>query len=195
MLSKRMRIQVTRKLIILALVAGCGTAVIGSTLQRLSLSDLILKSTMIVRGTIQPGTSAALRGSLIYTHYQLSVTNAYKGAVGQTIDVAVPGGVLNGMQQPVAGAPMLAPGKDYVIFLWTSKSGLTQVIGLSQGLFNVTTNAQGQVMVSRGAASSTMLDSAGNSVADSDLQMPLVQLVNAIQAALAANSGPGNSGQ
>ncbi len=178
-----------RKLIILALVVGCGTAVIGSTLQRLSLNDMILKSTTIVRGTIQPGTSAALRGSLIYTHYQLSVTTAYKGVAGQTIDVAVPGGVLNGIQQPVAGAPMLAPGKDYVIFLWTSKSGLTQVIGLSQGLFNVTTNAQGQLMVSRGAASATMLDSAGNSVADSDIQMPLAQLANVIQTALAGNSG------
>ncbi len=54
---------------------------------------------------------------------------------------------------------MLVPGQDYVFFLWTSKSGLTQVIGLSQGLFNVTTNAQGQVTVSRGAPSTTMLDS------------------------------------
>jgi hypothetical protein len=191
-----------RRLIILALAASCST-IVGSTLQRLSLNDLIVKSTMIVRGTFQPGTSVALRGSLIYTHYQLSVTTTYKGAPGQTpgqiIDVAVPGGGLNGMQQPVAGAPTLVPGKDYVIFLWTSKTGLTQVIGLSQGLFNVSTNAQGQVMVSRGAATATMLDSAGNSVADSDIQMPLAQLVNAIQAALAGAPGgsvqSGGSGQ
>ena len=178
-----------RKLIILALAAGCSMAIVASTLQRLSLNDMIVKSTMIVRGTIQPGTSAALRGSLIYTHYQLSVTAAFKGTPGQTIDVAVPGGMLNGIQQPVAGAPMLAPGKDYLMFLWTSKSGLTQVIGLSQGLFNVTTNAQGQVMVSRAAASATILDSTGNAVADSDLQMPLAQLASTIQTALAGNSG------
>ena len=67
------------------------------------------------------------------------------------------------MQQPVAGAPTLTAGQDYVFFLWTSKSGLTQVIGLSQGLFNVTTNAQGQVIVSRGAASEPMLNSSGQS--------------------------------
>jgi hypothetical protein len=178
-----------RKLIILAFAAGCLTAIVGSTLQQLSLNDLILKSTMIVRGTIQPGTTAALRGSLIYTHYQLALTTAYKGTPGQTIDVAVPGGVLNGMSQPVAGAPTLTAGKDYLIFLWTSKSGLTQVIGLSQGLFNVTTNAQGAVTISRGATSSPMLNSSGNAVADSDLQMPLAQLASTIQTTLAGGSG------
>ena len=178
-----------RKLIILALAVACWTLVVGSTLQQLSLNDMILKSTTIVRGTLQPGTSAALRGSLIYTHYQLSVTTAYKGTPGQTVDIAVPGGMLNGMQQPVAGAPMLAPGKDYLMFLWTSKSGLTQVIGLSQGLFNVTTNAQGQVTVSRAAASATMLDATGNLVADSNLQMPLAQLAGTIQTTLAGGGG------
>jgi hypothetical protein len=178
-----------RRLILLAVTATCMTSLPGSTLQRLSLNDMIQKSTVIVRGTIQPGTSAALRGPMIYTHYQLSVTTAFKGTPvpppGQFIDVAVPGGSLNGMQQPVAGAPTLAAGQDYVFFLWTSKSGLTQVIGLSQGLFNVTTNSQGQAIVSRGAASATMLDSSGQAVTDSNLQMPLAQLIGKIQSVLA----------
>jgi hypothetical protein len=165
------------------------TSLPGSTLQRLSLNDMILKSSVIVRGTIQPGTSAALRGPIIYTHYQLSVTTAFKGAPGASIDVAVPGGALNGIQQPVAGAPTLTPGQDYVFFLWTSKSGLTQVIGLSQGLFNVTTNSQGQAIVSRGAASATMLDSSGQAIADSNLQMPLAQLIGKIQSVLAGGVG------
>ena len=97
-----------RKLIILAIAAACLPA---STLQRLSLNDMIQKSTLIVRGTIQPGTGPALRGSIIYTHYQLSVTTSFKGGPAQAftaqqlIDVAVPGGVLNGLQQPGAGAP------------------------------------------------------------------------------------------
>ena len=165
------------------------TSLPGSTLQRLSLNDMILKSSVIVRGTIQPGTSAALRGPIIYTHYQLSVTTAFKGAPGASIDLAVPGGALNGIQQPVAGAPTLTPGQDCVFFLWTSKSGLTQVIGLSQGLFNVTTNSQGQAIVSRGAASATMLDSSGQAIADSNLQMPLAQLIGKIQSVLAGGVG------
>jgi hypothetical protein len=171
-----------RKLIIMAVAIASlatlpGSSLSASTLQRLSWN-----------GTIQQGTSSALRGSLIYTHYQLSVTTAYKGTPGQLVDIAVPGGALNGMQQPVSGAPTLIPGQDYVFFLWTSKSGLTQVIGLSQGLFNVTTNAQGQAIVSRGAASEAMLDSSGQSVTDSNLHMPLTQMVSKIQAVLAGGS-------
>jgi hypothetical protein len=177
-----------RRLILLAAAASCLTLP-GSTLLRLGLGDMIQKSTMIVRGTIQPGTSVALRGSIIYTHYQLSVTTAYKGTPGSSVDVAVPGGALNGMQQPVAGAPTLIPGQDSLFFLWTSKTGLTQVIGLSQGLFNVTTNAKGQLMVSRGAATAPMLDSSGQGVTDSNLQMPLAQLIGKIQSVLAAGGG------
>ena len=71
-----------RRLIILAVAAGCLTLAASSTLQQLSLNDMIQKSTMIVRGTIQPGTSAALRGSLIYTHYQLLVTDSVQGSAG-----------------------------------------------------------------------------------------------------------------
>jgi hypothetical protein len=176
-----------RKLIILAAAAvGCLPA---STLQRLSLNDMIQKSTMVVRGTILPGSSAAFRGPIIYTHYQLSVTTAYKGTPGTTIDVAVPGGTLNGFRQPVAGAPVFTPGQDYVFFLWTSRSGLTQVIGLSQGLFNVTTNAQGQVIVSRGASSEPMVDATGQGVTDSNVQMPLSQLKGKIQIVLAGGGG------
>jgi hypothetical protein len=173
-----------RKFIALIFAAAC----VASTLQRLTLNDMIQKSTMIVRGTILPGAAPALRGSMIYTHYQLSVTTAYKGTPGATVDVAVPGGALNGMQQPVAGAPTLTPGEDGVFFLWTSKTGLTQVIGLSQGLFNVASNAQGQVMVSRGATSETMLNSSGQVVTDSSIQMPLAQLASTIQAALIGGS-------
>jgi hypothetical protein len=178
-----------RRLIALGLAVGCLALLPASTLLRLSLNDMILKSTVIVRGTLQPGTSAAFRGALIYTHYQLAVSTAYKGSPGKSIDVAVPGGSLNGITQPVAGAPLLTPGQNYVMFLWTSKSGLTQVIGLSQGLFTISTNAQGQLIASRGPASATVLDAAGNTVVDSTLQMPLSQLVSQIQSVLAGGTG------
>lgn len=178
------------RLAILGLAVGCLTNLGASTLQRLSMKDMVLKSTMILEGKVQPGTSAALRGPIIYTHYQISVTATYKGMPsGQSIDVAVPGGALNGLLQPVAGAPTLTAGQQYVFFLWTSKSGLTQVIGLSQGLFSVMTNAQGQVMVSRGAATAVVLDSSGNPVTDSGVQMPLAQLVSEIQSVLAGGNG------
>src|ERR1700691_3382492 len=141
-----------RRLILLAVVAACVAPLPGATLLQLSLDDLIQKSTAIVQGTVQP-TQAAFRGAMIYTHYRVQVTKTYKGSPVASMDLAVPGGALNGIQQAVAGAPALTPGQDYFLFLWTSKTGLTQVIGLSQGVFNVTKNSSGQWMVSRGATS------------------------------------------
>ena len=76
-----------------------------------------------------------MSGPVIYTHYQLQVSERYKGAAESTVDLAIPGGVVNGIRQVWGGAPQLDSGDEYVFFLWTGKSGLTQVMGLTQGLF------------------------------------------------------------
>lgn len=169
---------------------ACGflaTTLVGlqaSTLLQLSLNDMIQQSTAIVRGKVQPSYTA-LRGSVIYTHYQVQVTETLKGAPAAQLDVAVLGGISNGMRQNFAGAPTLASGQDYVLFLWTSKTGLTQVIGLSQGLFGVITNSSGQLTVVRAASTEMMLNSAGQPVADSDIQMSLNSLRTQIQSTVA----------
>ncbi|HEX6894436.1 MAG TPA: hypothetical protein VF146_04140, partial [Bryobacteraceae bacterium] len=82
------------------------------------------------------------------------------------------------------GAPVLLNGQEYVLFLWTSRNGLTQVIGLSQGLFSVTAGTAGQPMVMRAASKELMLDAAGKPVTDSNVQMPLSTLRTRIQTAI-----------
>jgi hypothetical protein len=176
---------------------GCLAAILaplpGSTLQQLSLDDMIRLSTVIVRGKTQQ-TVSAYRNSIIYTHYQVQVSEtlkgpAAKGPAASQLDMVVPGGAANQMQQTFAGAPTLAPGQDYVLFLWTSKSGLTQIIGLSQGLFVVASNASGQLMVTRAASAERMVNAAGLPVTDSNMQMLLSDLRNRIQAALTSGGG------
>ena len=176
-----------RRLILLAFVAAGLAPLPGATLLQLSLDDMIQKSTAIVHGTVQP-TYSAIRGSMIYSHYQVQVTNSYKGTAARTWDVAVPGGAANGIQQYFAGAPALTTGQDYLLFLWTSKTGLTQVIGLSQGLFTVSANSSGQLIVSRGASGETMLNASGQVTTDSNLQMTLTQMSSRIQAVLAGGA-------
>jgi hypothetical protein len=171
------------------LVGVAVAALQGSTLQQLSLDDMIQKSTSIVRGKAHL-TSASFRGSIIYTHYQVQVSEVYKGTPGAQLDVAVLGGFSNGVRQIFAGAPTLAEGQDYVLFLWTSKTGLTQVIGLSQGLFAVTPNTAGQLMVLRSASTEPMLNTQGRPVADSDIRMQLSDLRSQIRATLAAGVNP-----
>lgn len=177
-----------QKLLGLACLAASLAPLQGSTLQQLSLDDMIRKSTIIVRGQPQP-TYSAVQGSVIYTHYQVQVSEVLKGPATNQIDIAVPGGTSNGKTQTFAGVPTLLSGQDYVLFLWTGKSGLTQVIGLSQGLFAVTPNSAGQPIVQRAAAAERMLNSLGQTVSDSDIQMLLSDLRIRIQSVLKGGSG------
>jgi len=178
--------RIMSRLSILALLAASLAAVQGSTLQQLSLNDMILKSTLIVRGSPQLNYSQ-FRGAIIYTHYTIEVSQVYKGLVTtKQLDVAVPGGMTGGMRQVFSGVPGILNGGDYVFFLWTSKSGLTQIIGLSQGLFTVGKDSSGNFIVQRPAATETMLNVAGQPVNDSLLQMKLGDLLNDIYSVLKA---------
>jgi len=172
-----------QKVFMLGCLAAFLAPLPGSTLQQLSLDDMIRLSTVIVRGKTQQ-TVSTYRNSIIYTHYQVQVSETLKGTAANQLDMVVPGGAANQMQQIFAGAPSLAAGQDYVLFLWTSKSGLTQIIGLSQGLFVVTTNASGQLMVARAAATERMVNASGAQVNDSNLQMLLSDLRSQIQKTL-----------
>jgi hypothetical protein len=137
----------------LAILASAGA----TTLQQLSLDDMIQQSTGIVRAKVT-GSRSALRGQNIYTYYRLHVLEAAKANpapgqnnLGNDIEVAVPGGSVNGVRQVAIGAPELNAGAEYVVFLWTGKSGLTQIIGLSQGLFLAVRDAAGNINLTRPA--------------------------------------------
>jgi hypothetical protein len=172
-----------RRLLVTGLLGALATLP-GSTLRQLSLDDMIRQSTMIVHGTVQP-SNVMYHGSMIFSHYVIQITETYKSPASSQstsnqlptqIDLGVPGGSLNGIIQRVAGAPILSVGQDYVLFLWTSKSGLTQVTGLSQGLFSVISSPSAPPMVVRAAAAQTMLSSTGQPVNSNDISMPLSAL-------------------
>jgi hypothetical protein len=161
----------------------------GSTLQQLTLDDMIGKSTMIVRGKVQQQTYAGFHGQMIWTHYKVQVSEALKGSQVGQLDIVVPGGNSKGIQQTYSGAPTLSINQDYVMFLWTSKSGLTQVIGLSQGLFAVVPDSAGNSMVIRAASSERMVNFSGQPVTDSDIQMSVGDLRNRIQVVMSGKGG------
>jgi hypothetical protein len=79
------------------------------------------------------------------------------------------------MTQSVAGAPELKLGGEYVLFLWTGRSGLTQIIGLSQGAFDVKLSG-GSTVLSRPAVAEQMLDASGRPVQDHGATLGLSDL-------------------
>ena len=169
----------------LALVAlvGVTSSARATTLQRLSTGEMIQESTAIVHVKVL-GSRSALRNQDIYTYYQLQVIEEWKSTGAQQFEVAVPGGAADGIRQTVAGAPSLSPGGEYVMFLWTSRSGLTQVIGLSQGLFSVVEDAAGNTVLIRPAVSGLMLDKSGRVVSGQVVSMTLSSLRSQIQQVL-----------
>jgi hypothetical protein len=129
-----------------------------TTLGRASFDDLAQKSTSVVRGKVVSSYSAT-RGSLVYTYYRIRVLDRWKGPVASQIDVQVPGGTVDGLQQDIAGAPQLTANSEYVFFLWTGPSGATHVLGLSQGVLDLTTNAAGEAILSSQITDAMMVDS------------------------------------
>jgi hypothetical protein len=148
---------------------------------------MIAKSTAIVRGKV--GQSwAAFSGPVIYTHYQVQISESYKGAAAGAIDVVVPGGVAGSLRQSFAGTPVLNSGEEYVLLLWTGRNGLTQVIGLTQGLFSLE-KSQMDPMATRAASRELMLDPKnGKPVKDQTLAMRLSELRTRISTTLGSRA-------
>ncbi len=159
----------TLGLLLLALAARA------ATLEYLSTDDMIARSTAIVRARVA-GSDARMHGPLIYTHYSLRVTERLKGGTAAP-DVVLPGGTLQGRRQSFSGVPSLEIGKEYLLFLWTGPSGLTQVIGLSQGVLSIEQEAGGELIASRPASAESMVEpGSGRLIADRSVRIRLSEL-------------------
>lgn len=163
----------------------------GAILERMSLDDLILKSTDIVRAKVS-GSYAEFHGSMIYTHWKIQVEERLKGADQPAIDVLVPGGEARGFHQDVAGAPKLAEGREYLLFLWRAKSGSIYITGLSQGIFELTKNGARGLVASRAPAGEPMLDrTTWRPVKDEAIQMRYSEITRQISAVLTSGAQQG----
>jgi hypothetical protein len=181
---------VKRKHICTALIATLAIClpVVCATLERLSLDDMITQSTAIVRGKVL-GSRCAFNGPMIYTFTRVQVSQQWKGTPAQVVEVATPGGKAAGYEQNFAGAPRLVEGSEYLLFLWTGKSKITHVIGLSQGVFDLVKNDKGELTATRAAIAEPMLDPVTKQqVTSQNLSISLQDLSNRISATLAAGA-------
>ena len=155
-----------------------------TTVSRASFDDLVQKSTAIVRARVT-GSYSAARGSLIYTYYKIQVLDHWKGPASTQVEVQVPGGTFNGQQQNIAGTPQLTEGAEYVFFLWTGPSGATHLLGLSQGVLDMSTNAAGEAVVAGQVTDAMVIDSAtGRATSAEPLRMKLSDFSSRVSGAL-----------
>jgi hypothetical protein len=144
-----------------------------ATLQQLSLDQMTQSATAIIRAHVL-SSSASFTGSTIYTHYRLQTSETWKGF--PAAEVMLPGGVAGGYRQAFPGVPALQTGGEYVLFLWTSSTGITHLVGLSQGIFGMNRQTDGSMEVSRPEIGETMLDAAGRRVRDRAVRMQLSEM-------------------
>ncbi len=154
-------------------------------MQQLSLDQMSQSATAIVRAKIT-GSISSFTGSTIYTHYKLQVSETWKGFA--PAEVMVPGGTANGYRQDFPGMPVLQTGTEYVLFLWTSSTGITHLVGLSQGLFNVAPLSDGTLQVNRPAIGENLFDASGKPVRDHGMQMQLSDMRSRVNSTVAAGA-------
>ncbi|HVW83982.1 MAG TPA: hypothetical protein VHB50_04855 [Bryobacteraceae bacterium] len=177
----------SRALFVLAALFGSAVAP-AATLQQLTMDQMAESATAIVRARVT-GVSASLTGSTIYSHYKLQVTDSWKGF--SPAEVMVPGGVANGYRQSFPGVPELAVGTEYVMFLWTSPAtGITHLVGLSQGLFNLSAQPDGSTVAFRPRIGEMILDASGKRVTDEPVRMKLTDMKSQVGRKLAAARVP-----
>jgi len=189
-MSRALMACVKRYLMFAMAVTACVLPLPSATLERLSLDDMITRSTAIVRGKVT-ASWAAFTGSVIYTHYQVQVSEQFKGTARSSVEVMVPGGSAKGLSQSFSGSPVLHQGDEFVFFLWTGNQGITWITGLTQGLFAL---ASGDVatdpVATRAPSHELMLDhDTSRPVRDTVLTMSLSDLRARIAATLAAQGG------
>ncbi|MCU1324781.1 MAG: hypothetical protein JWN34_151 [Bryobacterales bacterium] len=123
-------------------VALCcaGLATIGSatTLQRLSFEELTDTSDLIVAGKVTRSWSAWDAGHrYIWTHYSVAVSATEKGVQAATVELAEPGGVVEGMGMTIAGSVAYKVGDEVLVFAQRMANGVIRTAGWGQGKYTI----------------------------------------------------------
>jgi hypothetical protein len=120
------------------------TAPLGAlTVQPLSFAQLVDESSVVVYGRVSDvrGQWTADRQG-IESVLTIEVFDRFKGAIGDTAYVRLPGGQVGHLVNVLPGAPVLAAGDRVVLFLKTNGPSIPIVTGTTQGVFRVTADAR-----------------------------------------------------
>lgn len=136
-----------------AALAGSVISANATSLQPLSLDDVVEASTMVVVGeAVSARTERTDQGVFTYTEFQVS--DAVVGATDGRVTITTLGGRYKSGKFKLAetwpGSPMLVNGSRMMLFLQDSAVGNFEIVGFSQGALPVSDSSQGEVVRSPG---------------------------------------------
>lgn len=115
---------------------------------RLSLEEMTEHSELIVHGRVVKTWSAwDANHQCIWTHNEIQVFDALKGAPGSIVTVSEPGGLADGMELKIAGIPRYNVGEEALVFAHQTPIGLWRTRGLGQGKFAIVRDMAGVLRV------------------------------------------------
>lgn len=119
-----------------------------------SFDELVQRADLVLVGTVQEVRSEFADGGLdqntIFSYVSFGDLDVVKGQVATTTyELRVPGGVVGRLAQDYPGVPSFQTGQRYLVFIRGNRRDFFPVVGITQGVYRVLTNAQGQQVVVR----------------------------------------------
>jgi hypothetical protein len=128
-------------LVLLALFYGASWATLVPTM---TLEDLASKSQSVVHGKVMRTWSAWDNNQqMIWTHYEVAVSESLKGTAQGKLVVSEPGGTVGETSMLIAGTPVYEVGEEIVVFTEATPIGYARTCGWGQGKFRVSATQDG----------------------------------------------------
>ncbi|HAK55529.1 MAG TPA: hypothetical protein DCP38_08610 [Acidobacteria bacterium] len=134
------------------MVAGLGamaSSASASSVVPATLAELADDARVIVYGRVASVSPRWTTGrERIESLVTVDASGYFKGDLGPSVRVRVPGGTLGAYRTVVVGAPVLTIGQEVVLFLGARGPSIPVILGLSQGVFRIVVNGStGQRLV------------------------------------------------
>jgi hypothetical protein len=107
-----------------------------------TFDNIIKKSNFIVRGNIR-SEDFFTRDGHIWTRYEFLISEFIRGSGPSIIFFEQPGGRSGDIVTNVAGIRNFSPGEHLCLFLWADPKGSFQVMGFTEGCFELKEDADG----------------------------------------------------
>lgn len=132
-----------RRLAAVVLLALVPATLRATVLIPIEFRELVSSSPVILRGRVVSAQPAWVDGRrAIETIVTVEPSEYLRGDLGERLTFAVPGGQLGRYRTVFVGAPVFDEGDEVVLFLSASGAAQPHIVGLSQGVFRIVTDAR-----------------------------------------------------
>lgn len=134
-------------------VALSAATISATTVEPLDFDQIVSRADLIFVGQVRTIANRVLPASsgaaLPRTIVEFTVIDAIDGVQNTSVSLEFAGGQLNDRTLVVAGTPTFRMGEQVAIFAYRERTAVSQIVGITQGLFRVSVDPAGRRYVLR----------------------------------------------